>query len=129
MVSEKIMEEMPEGLLSNEKLPLDLPEDFGATPSQIEASRPSQVLQPSTSALAVQWSCNAFLMTLCQGVLRTVMLAQGTPGIMPPMPSPGPAPRHLPGAQPLPAFVTTRVPAMPVHSIALASRAMLGASA
>ena len=60
MVSEKIMEEMPEGLLSNEKLPLDLPEDFGATPSQIEASRPSQVLQPSISALALQWSCSAF---------------------------------------------------------------------
>ena len=43
MDSNKIMDDMPEGLLSNEKLPLDLPEDIGSTPLQIEASRPSQV--------------------------------------------------------------------------------------
>ncbi len=30
-------------LLTTEKLPVDLPEDIGATPSQAEARRPAQV--------------------------------------------------------------------------------------
>lgn len=111
MASEKIMEEMPEGLLSNEKLPLDLPEDYGATPSQIEASRPSQVQQPFSIDLArlhhgCAFQCNE------QGCSSLPWL-QGTPAIMPPMPSPGPAPRHLPGEHPFHAAVLSNaIPAV-----------------
>lgn len=38
------MEELPEALLSHEKLPLEMPDDNGATPSQAEGARPAQVL-------------------------------------------------------------------------------------
>ncbi len=40
-MSDKVLEDA--NLLTTEKLPADLPEDVGATPSQTEARRPAQV--------------------------------------------------------------------------------------
>lgn len=48
---QQAIQDTPEALLTEEKLPLELPEEQGATPSQAEGGRPSQVLTLTNTLL------------------------------------------------------------------------------
>ncbi|BDA41410.1 hypothetical protein COCOBI_02-1900 [Coccomyxa sp. Obi] len=131
-------EELPEALLSHEKLPLEMPDDNGATPSQAEGGRPAQgtpTLMPSLASpgLASRQPLGTPAGTptlpsssaVASGGLRsfpgTPVMLQGVPGQMTTPGASGASAKFRggPSARASPMSATTQGPRMPQQDPAI----------